>query len=101
MIIAGAVIVIAGFIGWGLASSQKSTDAQTPANAAADKVGLVLGGTGGKAKVDMYVDYLCPHCKVFEESAAGALDGLMAAGKAQVTIHPVAFLDDASTTNYS
>ena len=100
-IIAGALIVIAGLIGWGISSSQKSTKAATPVNASADGVGLKLGGEGGKAKVELYVDYLCPHCKEFEEAAAASLDQWMSTGKAEVIIHPVAILDEASTTDYS
>lgn len=100
-LIAGAVIIIAGLVGWGIASSQKSTKAETPINASADGVGLVQGGAGGKAKVELYVDFMCPHCKTFEEEAVSSLNEWMAAGKAEVIIHPVAILDDASTTNYS
>ncbi len=100
-LIAAGLIIIAGFIGWGIASAQKSTKAQTPTGASADGVGLVQGGQGGKATVDVYVDYMCPHCKTFEESAAGTLNEMMSSGKAEVIMHPVAFLDDASTTNFS
>ncbi|GAA1757032.1 DsbA family protein [Luedemannella helvata] len=100
-LIAGALIVIAGFIGWGIASAQRSTKAQTPTGASSDGVGLIVGGNGGKAKVELYVDFMCPHCKTFEESAAGTLDEMMSSGRAEVIMHPVAYLDDASTTDFS
>ncbi|GAA1809075.1 thioredoxin domain-containing protein [Luedemannella flava] len=101
MLIAGAVIVVAGFIGWGVWSSQKSTKATTPVNATAGGVGLPVGGAGGKAKVELYVDFMCPACKAFEQAAGPTLNEMMAAGRAEVILHPVAILDDASTTNYS
>ena len=44
---------------------------------------------------------MCPHCKEFEESSGSAMDRLGSEGKARVVYHPIAILDNASTTDYS
>jgi protein-disulfide isomerase len=55
----------------------------------------------GKVTVDAYVDFMCPYCRAFELSAASTLDELLAAGRITLVYHPMNFLDQASTTNYS
>ena len=44
---------------------------------------------------------LCPFCRRFELSAAPTLAGLVADRLASLAYHPMSFLDEASTTNYS
>jgi protein-disulfide isomerase len=44
---------------------------------------------------------MCPHCREFEDKAAETLAGLVDSGKATVVYHPLAFLDSASSTDYS
>jgi protein-disulfide isomerase len=96
--IAVAVLLIAGVAGWGIYASQRSSY-RTPANASADADGLVVGS--GHPTVDVYLDFMCPHCKQFEEAAGSALDRLVADKKIELVYHPVAFLDAASTNEYS
>jgi protein-disulfide isomerase len=57
----------------------------------------------GKPRVviDMYEDFQCPICKEFEATDGAALKSWQQAGIAQLVYHPVAFLDRASSTNYS
>jgi protein-disulfide isomerase len=59
--------------------------------------------SGGKPPVviDMYEDFQCPICKEFEVADGAALKSWQQAGTVQLVYHPVAFLDRASTTNYS
>jgi protein-disulfide isomerase len=97
--IAVAVLLIAGVAGWGIYASQRSSSFRTPANASADADGLVVGS--GHATVDVYLDFMCPHCREFEEAAGSALDRLVADKKTELVYHPVAFLDAASTNEYS
>jgi protein-disulfide isomerase len=51
--------------------------------------------------VDAFIDFLCPFCKQFELSSGPALAGLIAGGQISLVYHPMNFLDEASTTNYS
>ncbi|HEV7896827.1 MAG TPA: thioredoxin domain-containing protein [Planosporangium sp.] len=98
-IAAVAVLVIAGLAGWAVYSSQRSGSHVTPQHATANGDGLVVG-TGAKT-VDVYLDFMCPHCKDFEEAAGGSLNQMAAGNKIKLVYHPVAFLDNVSTTRYS
>jgi protein-disulfide isomerase len=99
-LIAVAVLVAAGLIGWGVYTHQKSTGYETPANATADGMGLVAAQ--GPVLVETYIDYMCPYCGEFERSSASTVDKLISDGKIQYVIHPIAFLDEASNgTKYS
>jgi protein-disulfide isomerase len=70
-----------------------------PAGTAEDADGIVIGA--GPATVDIYIDFLCPFCKQFEQSSAAALDTIAAAGRSSLVYHPLAFLDRLSSTSYS
>jgi protein-disulfide isomerase len=70
-----------------------------PAGATAEGDGIVIGK--GATRVDAYIDFLCPYCKRFELSAGPALASMADDGLASIAYHPMNFLDQASTTNYS
>jgi protein-disulfide isomerase len=70
-----------------------------PAGATPDGDAIVVGG--GAVRVDAYIDFLCPFCRRFEQSAGPALGRLVAEGRVSVAYHPMNFLDQASTTRYS
>jgi protein-disulfide isomerase len=72
---------------------------RVPAGATAEGDGIVVGD--GPVRVDAFIDFLCPYCRRFELSSGAALAGLAADGVASVAYHPMNFLDQASTTNYS
>jgi protein-disulfide isomerase len=55
----------------------------------------------GPVRVDAFIDFLCPFCRRFELSSGPALAELVAAGQVSLVYHPMNFLDEASTTNYS
>jgi protein-disulfide isomerase len=55
----------------------------------------------GPVRVDAFVDFLCPFCRRFELSSGPELAELVAAGQVSLVYHPMNFLDEASTTNYS
>jgi protein-disulfide isomerase len=61
--------------------------------------GIVIGD--GPVRVDAFIDFLCPYCRRFELSSGPAVAKLAADGLANVAYHPMNFLDQASTTNYS
>jgi protein-disulfide isomerase len=70
-----------------------------PAGATAEGDGIMIGR--GQVRVDAFIDFLCPFCRRFELSAGPALAGLVSGGQISLVYHPMNFLDEASTTNYS
>ncbi|MGW4668201.1 DsbA family protein [Streptosporangium sandarakinum] len=72
---------------------------RVPAGASADGAGIVVGA--GPVTVDVYVDFLCPFCRRFEESAGPTLERLTADGAVSVVYHPMGFLDWLSPDRYS
>ncbi len=94
-----AVLVIAGLIGWGFWSSQKSGGFTPPPGATPSGNGIVVGS--GPVTVDIYEDYICPACKQFEQTSGATIDKLISEGKVRVVYHPVAYLNRFSSTEYS
>jgi protein-disulfide isomerase len=80
-------------------SAPISAPQHVPAGSAEDADGIVIGG--GPATVDIYIDFLCPFCRQFEESSGAALDAIAAAGESSLVYHPLGFLDRLSSTRYS
>ncbi len=75
------------------------TPSRVPAGATPEGDGVVIGD--GPVRVDAFIDFLCPFCRRFELSSAPVLAGLAADGLVNLVYHPMNFLDEASTTNYS
>jgi len=99
-IAAVAVLVIAGLIGWGVYQSQRSDAGPLVAPASATTTtGPTLGN--GPVQVQLYEDFICPHCKDFENTSGSAINDLVSQGKIKVTYNTVAYLDPASSTQYS
>jgi len=114
IIIAVSLLVIAAFaaIVFFIVNSAKVPaleDAVTPAPA--DASGGIPVGMGGVAgadvpdgvnRIDIYLDFMCPICKQFEEINAADIDALREDGTVAVYYHPIAILDRYSAgTNYS
>jgi protein-disulfide isomerase len=70
-----------------------------PAGTAPDAEGIVIGS--GPARVDLFIDFLCPFCRQFEEASGAVLQTIAAAGMGSLVYHPLGFLDRLSTTRYS
>jgi protein-disulfide isomerase len=70
-----------------------------PAGATPEGDGIVVGH--GPVRVDAFIDFLCPFCRQFEFSSGPALGRLVTDGLISLAYHPMNFLDEASTTNYS
>src|SRR6476620_12577817 len=81
-LVAVAVLVAAGLIGWGIYTHQKSTGYETPVNATADGMGLVAAQ--GPVTVEIYQDYMCPYCGMFEKEAKSTIDKLISENKIQL-----------------
>jgi protein-disulfide isomerase len=79
--------------------SDPTTPSRVPADATPEGDAVVVGA--GQVRVDAFIDFLCPFCRRFELAAQPVLTRLTADGLASVAYHPMNFLDEASTTNYS
>lgn len=49
-----------------------------------------------EVNIVVYVDYLCPFCKLFEDTNRATIDGLLRDGVASLEVHPISILDRAS-----
>jgi protein-disulfide isomerase len=70
-----------------------------PAGVTEEGDGIMIGH--GPVRVDAFIDFLCPFCRRFELSSGPTLAHLVADGQINLAYHPMNFLDQASTTNYS
>ncbi|HEY2794486.1 MAG TPA: thioredoxin domain-containing protein [Micromonosporaceae bacterium] len=96
----GLVVLLAGgLVGFGYWTTHNKPAYLVPQHVAKQRDGVEVGGTG-PIRVDVYVDYLCPDCKKFEESVAAPLDKMVANNAITLVYHPLA-LDKNSTTAYA
>ncbi|HEY4464618.1 MAG TPA: thioredoxin domain-containing protein [Streptosporangiaceae bacterium] len=79
--------------------TQPIAPSHIPAHATPEGDGVVVGD--GPVRVDAFIDFQCPFCRQFELSSGPAVAALAADGLASIAYHPMNFLDEASTTNYS
>jgi protein-disulfide isomerase len=99
------VVLIAAVVGIGIAvqsnrdSAVKSGSSAAPPGANAN-FGIYRGGPA-PVTVTVYEDFQCPFCREFEQQLGPTLLRDIDKGEIRVEYRPIAFLDDASTTNYS
>jgi protein-disulfide isomerase len=79
-------------------SADVSLPEPVPAGTVKDGDGILIGAG---AAVDIYIDFLCPFCRRFEEASGVELEAIVAAGLGSLVYHPLGFLDRLSTTRYS
>jgi protein-disulfide isomerase len=60
-----------------------------------DGQGVTVGKSGAANKIELYLDFRCPHCKEFEDEAGQELNKLVDDGTATLTYYPMAFVDPA------
>lgn len=63
--------------------------------------GIQFGAADAKVTLDVYEDFQCPVCQAFEAVTGQDLKTLYGSGQVRVRYHPLAFLNHASTTDYS
>ena len=101
-IVAAAVAVVLVFVvGYfavtSMSSNNSTSNSQVAPNATESKDGIVMNP--GKAKqgvptIDVYLDYQCPICRVFEARLAPTLLQLADAGDIKLVNHTMTFMDD-------
>lgn len=67
-----------------------------PQSVTVDKTTGAIRIGNGSNTVDSYLDFMCPHCKAFEDVYGSTLESEAASGRATVNFYPVGALDQAS-----
>lgn len=93
------VLLLAVLTGVGVWQANRSEDAAVPAAAGADPTGLPAGT--GAVTVEIYLDFLCPACREFDRTARPVLDRYLDEGTITVVYHPIAILDQQTSTRFS
>ncbi len=75
-------------------------DAAVPQGAVATYA-VPYGDEDPEVVVDVYEDFMCPFCGQFESAGQGTIEQLADTPGVQFRYHVLAFLDRASSTNYS
>jgi protein-disulfide isomerase len=100
--VVAVVLVVAGVVGVAVYNAQSRPAAQAAVPQGATAAGIVVGRPDATVTVDVYLDFLCPVCRQFEDTTGPTLDRYVGAGTVKVVYHPVAFLDRLSAgTRYS
>jgi protein-disulfide isomerase len=107
VIVAAIVIVLlAASVGIGIAIQSKRNAEVTkgpggaPSGSTA-QFGILTGDKSAPVTVTIYEDFQCPFCKAFEQQLGPVLRSDVNKGEIRVDYRPIAFLDRASTTQYS
>lgn len=97
-----AVVLLVIAIAVGVVIYRTNTAVPATAPAGATSTGITVGQPSAKVTVDIYVDFMCPHCRAMEQEVGPTLDKYVRAGTVRIVYHPVAYLDDRSAgTRYS
>lgn len=81
-------------------SDSTGQDAGAPAGVV-DGYSVPMGPDDAAVKVNVYEDFMCPYCGLFEEISSERFKEYAESGDVQVRYHVVSFLDRASTDDYS
>ena len=105
LVAAVALTVIAAAIGIFVVVQNGRRDAAatagaTPRNLEAGS-SVVVGQPAAPVTLTVYEDFQCPACRNFEQLNAEQIDRWLDAGTVKVEYRPIAFLDRASTDDYS
>ena len=93
-----AVVVVAVLVGGVVLYMRNSSSgaAVAPTYTATASGAVVTAGTG-KAVIDVYEDFLCPNCEIFEKTYGNEIATALNEGKLTVRYHSIAILDSRST----
>ncbi|MGH8773639.1 MAG: DsbA family protein [Jiangellaceae bacterium] len=96
--VVAAVLAAVVAVGVAVLASRPSTggSAALPQGITEPDGGVVIGDETAAVTVEVWIDFQCPHCRDFEESAASTLDAIVADGSAKLVYHPLSFLGEES-----
>jgi protein-disulfide isomerase len=99
--IGASVLLIGGLLGVGIWMNREvDYEVNEPAAATTDTYAVKIGD--GPVQIDLYIDYLCPACKQFEDTYAADLQRWVDESTVTINYHPIAILDRLSQgTQYS
>ena len=103
-VLAILVVLVAGGVTGAIVltrhNAQRSQAYALPTGATRTSPGIPV--SHGSVTVDVYLDYMCPHCKEFETLAAGPLTEFTSTNRITLVYHPLDYLDRFSSgTDYS
>jgi protein-disulfide isomerase len=100
--VVAVVIVLVVVIAVAVQSSRNDTGAgSAPPSGVTDTYGILRGDDAAPVTVTLFEDFQCPVCKAYEGYLGDTIAKDVDAGTIKVIYRPMAFLDSASTTNYS
>lgn len=82
-------------------SSQDGGEPAAAPSAVDDQGALVLGNPDAPVTVQVVEDFQCPACRAFEEATGDLLSSYVEGDDVNVAYRGIAFLDQASSTDYS
>ncbi len=100
VVLAVVVIVVAGIYAQANRDKTGQAAAEVPGNLTS-QFSVTVGKSSAPTTITLYEDLQCPVCRDFEAVTGDPVRAAIDAGKVKVDYHLVAFLDRASTTNYS
>lgn len=106
LIVAGvvAVVVVIAVVLFVVIQSARrdasTSGGATPANVASGN-SIVVGDAGAPVTLVAYEDFQCPACRDFESTNRSQLQAWVEGGRLKIEYRPVAFLDRASSDEYS
>jgi protein-disulfide isomerase len=100
------VVVLAVVVGVGIAVQMSRSDVSGAAGDAVpsgvvDQYAVPRGEASAPVSLTMYEDFQCPVCRQVEAIIGPTVDRFVEDGTVRVEYRPIAFLDEASTTEYS
>ena len=104
LVVVLVVVVVVVGIGVGVFLTQRSQQQSASAGGLPKGVtgtggGVPYGPATGVPQLDLWEDFQCPACKVFEQSLGPTVKSLTDAGKVRVVYHPLSFLDRGQDTS--
>lgn len=104
-LLGAGILLIAAIVGWVVYRTLQPSDlpdrtAKPAAHYAvphgATREGVTIGQDNAPAKVDLYVDFQCPFCRVFERATNDYFAKQVQSGSVKLTYHPISIHDGYS-----
>jgi protein-disulfide isomerase len=97
--IVGVFALVLG-IGYAVQSTRDTTGEQAALpSGVVNRYAVPRGEESAPVTLTVFEDFMCPHCAAFEASAGPMLEKYVESGDVRVEYHPMAFVDDFSTTS--